>query len=123
MNDKSLMTIRELEMAFFIYLYYEFLHVSSAHLYWIILCIVVDDGKLRMIVTETSMLSDGEANGKVTCKVVVGKYIDLKMIVLSSLLYIHLPSICHLFTYPWNSIERRAADYFCIHDFISIDLE
>lgn len=76
MYDKSLMIIRELDMAFFIYLYYNFLHVSSARLYCIILCIVVDDGKLRMIVTETSMLSDGEANGKVTCKVVVGKCVD-----------------------------------------------
>lgn len=29
-----------------------------------------------MEVTETTMLSDGEADGKVTCKVVVGKWVN-----------------------------------------------
>ena len=31
-----------------------------------------DDGKLKMEVTETTMAQDGEAAGKVTCKVIVG---------------------------------------------------
>ena len=34
--------------------------------------LLADDGKLKMEVTETTMAQDGEAAGKVTCKVIVG---------------------------------------------------
>lgn len=40
--------------------------------------LLLDDGKLRMIVTETTMATDGLENGHVVCKVINGGYLSNK---------------------------------------------
>lgn len=51
--------------------YYHSLHYCNYFYRFLSCC--VDDGKLKMEVLETTMAELGEATGRVTCKVIVGK--------------------------------------------------
>ena len=47
--------------------------IADKYSFYNLLHVCLDDGKLKMEVTGTTMATGGEAKGQVTCKVIVGK--------------------------------------------------
>lgn len=50
-----------------------FIMIADKYSFYNLIHVCLDDGKLKMEVTGTTMATGGEAKGQVTCKVIVGK--------------------------------------------------
>jgi hypothetical protein len=50
-----------------------FMLIADKYSFYNLLHVCLDDGKLKMEVTGTTMATGGEAKGQVTCKVIVGR--------------------------------------------------